>query len=670
MVEIDEYKKASEVINVLKGKIADNRSLIREKNNAINEAFNSFFNPKSSSSIDISETEMINSINYDRSINNMANRQLTRYVMMLKKPYFARVDFKNEWGELAYYFGIETLIDNNEVIVNDWRSPIANLYYEGIEGKSKYHSPSGIVEGEITLKRQYKFDNGILSCYVDMGMNISDELLLEVLGKNNGLVMQNIVSTIQKEQNQAIRYLGDNDLLVLGVAGSGKTSIALHRIAYLAYKDSIKYDANKICFITPNEVFFKYIDNVLPELGEENAVNMTMNDVARTILKMELYKNKLKLENKIDFLEKVINGKEVANTDYFFDKLKKFLEYKMESLFGDKLGLKIGSQTFSSELFKDLYFNKFKRRNYSQRKIFIKEYLKDRVSNEKKVTNSDIEIIDAFVNKLLPEINFFEIYEEFLKSIDYGDKVIRRGVIGYGHIYPLCYIKIFFRGCKLFEKFNHLLIDEYQDLNIIERVVIQQIFSCNKTFVGDLNQKLFSQNYDDFSNLKVVELNNSYRSTIEIFNFLETIIKSKSVNGVKRIGKEVELKLFYSEEEEKQYLKELVRNYRGRSLAIVCKNRKQASKLFMEFSDFDNVSLMDIKNKEIKRGVVISSVSLIKGLEFDKVIVFGANKKNYCKEIDRNYFYIACSRAINELLILSNDSFTSFVENVYEKSSK
>lgn len=665
MIKIDEYKKAEETINVLKAKIASNKDLIEEKSKAISETFNSFFNAKDSSSIDMTGNQMIDYINYDRAINNMANRQLNRYLMMVSKPYFSRVDFKNDWGESPYYFGIETLIENNEVVVNDWRSPIANLYYEGSLGKASYESPKGEINGEITLKRQYKFNDGKLECFVDMGMNISDELLLDVLGKNNDVVMQNIVSTIQKEQNEAIRYIGDNDLLVLGVAGSGKTSIALHRIAYLVYKDSIKYEANKVCFITPNEVFFKYIDNVLPELGEENVVNMTMNEIARTILKMDLYRNKLRVENKIDYLENLISGKKMFESDSFFASLKVFLDNKLVELFSEKIGLKLAGLTFSNELFKELYFNKFKRRNYSERRRFIKEFLKDRVGNEKKVSKGDIEVIETFVDKLLPDVNCFEIYNEFLKSINYSGEVIRRNIIGYEHVFPLCYVKIFFRGCKLFDKYNHLLIDEYQDLNVIERSVIQLSFNCSKTFVGDLNQKLFLQNYDDlFSNFKVVELNNSYRSTIQIFRFLEKIISSKGINGVKRDGKEVSVRLFSNEEEEIEYLKSIIRCYRGRSLAIICKNQKKASKLYLQLEGFLNVSFLNVKNKEIKKGIVVSSVSIVKGLEFDKVVVFGANEKNYNSEVDKNYFYIACSRAINELEILSDGNITNFVGEV------
>ena len=671
MINIDEEKRAKDTIKIIESKVNENKKLMEEKTKSINDTFNSFFNSKDGSGLDLTGTQMMNSINYDRSINNIADRQLNRYLMMLKKPYFGRIDFENEWGELPYYFGIESLIYDNEVIVNDWRSPIANLYYEGVFGKASYESPKGIVNGNITLKRQYKFENGKLETYVDTGMNISDELLIDVLGKNNDVVMKNIVSTIQKEQNQAIRHDSDDDLLVLGVAGSGKTSIALHRIAYLVYKDSVKYDASKVCFVTPNEVFFKYIDNVLPELGESNTTNLTLNEIARTIMKMDLYKNKIRVENKIDYIEKVINGSKKFDFDETFKLLNEFLEEKMKSLFNDKLGLKIGTLSFKSEIFHKLYFEKFIRRDYYERKKFIKEYLKDRISNDRKITKSVVDIIDTFVNKLLPDVNYFEVYDEFLKSINYTGEVIHKRIIGYEHIFFLCYIKIYFKKCKLFEKYNHLLIDEYQDLNIVERNVIQRIFNCNKTYVGDLNQKLFEQNYDNFlKEFKIIELNNSYRSTLEIFNFLQNVIRSKGINGVKRHGKDVSIRVFSDDKKELEYLKKCIKEYKGKSMAVICKSKRMANKLYLSLKEFDNVSFLDIKGKEIKRGVVVSGVSLIKGLEFDKVIVYDASERNYNKEIERNYFYIACSRAINELEIVSLGNITKFIGEEYEKNIK
>lgn len=671
MINIDENKKAIETLEVIKSKVNENKDLINEKNKDINEVLNEYYTYGSSRGDYGNELGMLSQLNYAKSINNIANRQLDRYLMMLKKPYFGRVDFETKDGENPYYFGIETLINNNEVIINDWRSPIGNLYYECGYGKASYESPSGMVEGNINLKRQYKFENGKLDSYADTSLNISDELLIDILGKNNDIVMKNIVSTIQKEQNKAIRYNDDNDLLVIGVAGSGKTSIALHRIAYLVYKDSIKYDSSKICFITPNDVFYKYIDNVLPELGEQNVVNLTLNEVARIVLKMDLYKNKLRVENKVDFFEKVINEKKSIDFDNWFKKLNEFLDNKLITLFNNKLGLKIGDLSFRSEIFSELYFNKFKRRDYSERKKFIKEYLKDRIGNTRKLTKNILDIIGTFVNKLLPDVNYFDIYKEFLESIKYEGEIIHRNIIGYEHIYPLCYIKIFFRKCKLFEKYNHLLVDEYQDLNIFERNVIKMLFNCNKTFVGDFNQKLFIQDYNDIINeFKIVELNESYRSTIEIFDFLQDIIKSKGVNGVRREGKAVKLTCFDNEKKEIEYLKEIINEYNGKSMAIVCKNLRRANKLYLELKDSDKVSLLDIKGKEIKRGVVVGPVSLVKGLEFDKVIVVDASDDNYKKEIDCNYFYIACSRAINELEVICSGSFTKFVGDKYEKNFK
>ena len=271
----------------------------------------------------------------------------------------------------------------------------------------------------------------------------------------------------------------------------------------------------------------------------------------------------------------------------------------------------------------------------------------------------------------MPDVNYFEVYDEFLKSINYTGEVIHKRIIGYEHIFFLCYIKIYFRKCKLFEKYNHLLIDEYQDLNIVERNVIQRIFNCNKTYVGDLNQKLFEQNYDNFlKEFKVIELNNSYRSTLEIFNFLQNVIKSKGVNGVKRHGKEVNIKVFNDDKKELEYLKKCIKEYKGKSMAVICKSKRMANKLYLSLKEFDNVSFLDIKGKEIKRGVVVSGVSLIKGLEFDKVIVYDASEKNYNKEIERNYFYIACSRAINELEIVSSGNITKFIGEEYEKNIK
>ena len=154
---LDEHSHALYIKEVLKKKIDDNKGVLDEKTQVIVDNLESFYNSKGIAKDYADKLSMLDEINYAKSISNIANRQLSRYLMMLDRPYFGRLDFKNEWGEVPYYFGIESLIDNEEIVVYDWRSPIANLYYDSIMGKASYASPKGIVYGELTLKRQYKF---------------------------------------------------------------------------------------------------------------------------------------------------------------------------------------------------------------------------------------------------------------------------------------------------------------------------------------------------------------------------------------------------------------------------------------------------------------------------------------------------------------------------------
>ncbi len=657
-----EREYAKDVLDLLKSKISDNKQLLSEKEQVIIDALDSYYSNRGSMTEYAGELAMIDEINYAKGISNIANRQLSRYLMMLDKPYFGRLDFKNEWGEIPYYFGIETLMDNENIVVYDWRSPVANLYYDSIMGKSSYESPRGLVEGEVTLKRQYKFKKGELVYYADMLSNISDELLLETLKNSNDVVMKNIVATIQKEQNKVIRYLDNKNVLVLGVAGSGKTSIALHRIAYLMYKDTLKYNSSNVCFITPNNVFIKYVDNVLPELGEDNVVNLTLNQIGQIMLRNDLHRLKIKLEGKEEYFERIIDNNLIYEYDNRFNHLLEFLNEKLTTIFNDKIGLKIKGMTFSSALFKELYFNKFGRRNYYKRKKLIKDFLLDRISTQNRVSGEVIKSVELFMDKLLPEIDYFELYNEFLDKYNYDKDLIRKGLLKYEHIYQLVYIRLFFKESTIFDKYNHLLIDECQDLNIFEREVINKLFKCSKTYLGDRNQRLFIQeSYKDKFDGDVITLNNSYRSSKQIFDFLNKIIKNQGVNTVNREGKEVEVVEFSDNKEMIDKLIEVINNYKGKSLGIITKSFKDSKRIYERLKNKCRVNLLNYNGKDIKRGCVIGCLFLAKGLEFEKVIVLEANESKYHSDIDRNYLYIGCSRAMHELSLFSNGKITTLI---------
>ena len=222
------------------------------------------------------------------------------------KPYFARIDFKevNEKKKEKLYIGKISVIDSKEniPIIIDWRSPIANLYYDGRIGKSSYDSPEGKIEGEISLKRQFFIEDGKLEKFTDIDLKTNDELLQNAISEKADDRLKNIVATIQAKQNEVIRADINKPLIVQGVAGSGKTTIALHRIAYLIYKYEKDFDPENFMIIAPTKFFLNYISNVLPDLGVENVRQYTFEDVA-----YEVIGKRLKISDNNEKLVTIVN---------------------------------------------------------------------------------------------------------------------------------------------------------------------------------------------------------------------------------------------------------------------------------------------------------------------------------------------------------------------------
>ena len=233
---------------------------------------------------------------------------LQRLFRIQDKPYFGSIRFKDEDGEENIYIGITHVEDKLNYYVHDWRSPICSMFYDYETGPASYKAPSGIIKGEITKKRQYIIENAELKHIFDNDLNISDSLLQEVLAEESSDKMKNIVNTIQEEQNKVIRNTEDKNLIVEGIAGSGKTSVALHRIAFLLYRIPNLTSSNVVVF-TPNKVFSEYISNVLPELGEDNTYDMTFYDLL--CQNINEYKD---IENFTDFISRYYK-KEVINYD-------------------------------------------------------------------------------------------------------------------------------------------------------------------------------------------------------------------------------------------------------------------------------------------------------------------------------------------------------------------
>lgn len=305
------------------------------------------------------EAQMIEAVERQRSITAVIHQNHVTLQKALASPYFGRIDFIEDWaGETIpeqIYIGITTLTDRqtDELLVYDWRAPVSGMYYDFERGKSWYQAPMGNVTGTITLKRQYKIIDGHIKYMFDSDLKIDDEILQEILSKSADDKMHTIVTSIQREQNQIIRNEENKLLVVTGPAGSGKTSIALHRIAYLLYRERDTIAAKNILIFSPNHIFSDYISNVLPEMGEENVLQTTFQDYIasfRDLLPLEI-------EDRTSQLEEVLSASNsnelsirIASVKYktsaaFEAVIENYLRYYQEQLILDYPDIQYGGQT-------------------------------------------------------------------------------------------------------------------------------------------------------------------------------------------------------------------------------------------------------------------------------------------------------------------------------------
>ena len=244
------------------------------------------------------------------------------------KPYFARIDFKEEEQKEKnmIYIGKANVSDGDDnLIIVDWRAPIASLYYDGKLGKVEYSAPEGKIKGDLLLKRLFEIEKGKLIDFADSDISVSDEVLSPYLMSNSEARLKNIIATIQSEQNAIIRAPLNRPLIIQGVAGSGKTTVALHRIAYLAYTYAEKLQAKDFMIIAPNKFFLDYISNILPDLGVNDVKQCTFEEFAKQIID-----SGIKVENSTDQLAEIVNNDE-EKKDY--ENRKKISTFKSSLTF-------------------------------------------------------------------------------------------------------------------------------------------------------------------------------------------------------------------------------------------------------------------------------------------------------------------------------------------------
>jgi len=616
---------------------------------------------------EIEQVRTITSVEEEKALEKEAYYK--RLKSIKNKPYFASIAFKDEDGEIFNIYMSLTYLkdDNTNNILYDWRSPICSLFYDYETGPAEYKAPGGIIKGELKRKRQYKIENNKLLGVFDNNLNIDDEILQDVLSKDSDDKMKNVVNTIQSEQNKVIRNIEDKNLIVQGIAGSGKTTVALHRIAFLLYKEK-NLNSNNILIFSPNNLFAEYISDVLPSLGESNTLQTTFSDYLSTFItefnEVEDYTDFVSRYYKYDeidpdFVEYKQSDDIINDIDMFLD------EYinKSEVFNSFKEGEK---NIVDKELINDYIKNKYNRLPLFER---IKEIGEKLSSNFYKGSNKKSKVFEKLIyDNSNFEKNYKNIFKEFFMS-DYStykvsettiNKIINNKTINYEDALIFAYIKGKLEGFMYEGLIKQVVIDEAQDYNRLQYIIISEIFKkANFTILGDVNQNInpyYSyETLDDLRDIfgedtKYIELTKTYRSSPEIIKFTNRILNLNHVNPIRRDNNKPVL-VRKSDDLKNGLLKDIKRlQEEYKSTAIIAKDVREAEKIYELIKDEIDISLVDQDSTKFKKNLIIIPAYTAKGLEFDSVIIYNDRNNTY-KKNERNLLYVACTRCQHELII-------------------
>lgn len=662
-----------------------------------------------------------------------AEQRIEKYNKLLNSPYFARIDFNEEgFVEENIYIGLGNLTDDKTytTYVYDWRAPISSIFYRYELGEVSYQAPCGTVKGKVTLKRQYEIKNGKLQYFFDSSVSVMDDMLKKVLSGNTSSKMKTIVETIQREQDIIIRDIENEVVIVQGVAGSGKTSVALHRVAFLMYQSfTQKLGTNNIVLISPNFLFGQYISNVLPELGEKNIATLTFEDIFATI-----FENSIGVKSRNSLLEEIITSDNTEKKE----SLKSSLEFKLSKTFLILLERFIRYFEHRMIEFSDIHFNgecvahrhllkadlleKQKRYMPVEKRLKqietrimnrLQELRKDRlIKLEKFVYEHTVHPFDAkaFARLLsakqsaalmktihkFTKIDYLSVYKTLFKDkalfyrlskglnlpldieqiLDHTNNNLSADKLCYEDAVVLMCLKIKMAGCSIYSNIKQAVVDEVQDYYPIHFEILKILFPNAKyTIVGDINQTIVKQAdlsiYDDIkailNKLKTttVFMTKSFRCSYEINTFSAKFIDTNAViESFDRHESIPEIVCKSSIEElDDTLLEDIIQCQKSgySSIAIVCKSIKQAKELYGRINSKITVELISEDTADTMTGVLIVPVYMSKGLEFDAVLVYGTDEKNYMTADDKKLLYIACTRALHKLSLFYKGNISKFL---------
>lgn len=617
--------------------------------------------------------------------------KITKLRDILDTPYFARIDFYfNESGETEkIYIGHHSLKkeDAYKMLIHDWRSPVASVFYRFTPGAAWYDAPVGRIEGKLLLKRQFEITAGHLDFFFDADLQVFDDFLRKLLSGNTSPKMKTIVESIQRDQDLVIRDMKNDLLIVQGVAGSGKTSIALHRAAYLMYQGlSERLEGREIIIVSPHKLFEQYIANVIPELGEENVRTLVFDEILKDLIDR-------KFETKNVFLERVLaNGPQsrlkndsmaFKGSADFIKILDRFIEeipqrqmkirdirYKGETIFtraeiisrlqtnpDTPLKTKLG---YLEEAINEKVYGKWRRP------------LKSSVRQEM-MRFAEIDALTLYAQLFESDGYFGELAAGVAlpKDIDKMVAVSKRNLahhnLNYDDAVALGYLSLRLFGAKEYAAIKQVIIDEGQDYYPLHYEIFNRLFLKAKlTILGDINQTLdknedlgFYEAITKRLNRKknaLVTMNKSYRCTSEILRFSKKFIDDAiPVESFNRSGAEPELQGATDTANLVEKLCEAINQCLAagyQSIGLILKTQKNTMALFEALQQKMAVNLIRHDTVVEIEGVSIMPIYLSKGLEFDAVFICDVSATNYRSAADKRLLYIGCTRALHRLHLL------------------
>ncbi|MEG7967224.1 HelD family protein [Bacillus cereus group sp. Sample30] len=641
-----------------------------------------------------------------------SNRQNLR--IGVQEPYFGRLDFQEDGKEevMPIYIGKVGVSDKDTMkpIVIDWRAPVASMFYSftGGDELAFYQSPDGLVEGDVYLKRNISIRKRelerVVDTYVKGNEDVShaDDFLLYRLGENKDNKLKDIVSTIQSEQNDIIRAERNLPLLIQGVAGSGKTTIALHRLAFLIYEYREQLEAERMIVFAPNSLFLDYISSVLPELGVGNISQTTFPDWAlRTLddsVKLKQTEEKLKEAFSIHRDErKVMLGKLKGTLEF-----KSFIEEQMIRIekelvptsnfeAWDKAVIPVEDiKKWMQVEYKHYPLKKRRERLVGRMKRWIEiELKKYGETNEKKLLKKEATKRLNTYMKFWPKMSALSLYSSILKSkeilevlpeelVKETEKNGRKKEVYVEDLPALIYIHHRITGIEIGQKFHHVVIDEAQDFSPFQVYVLKEITLGNSfTILGDLSQAIYDyQGIEDWSAFKEVfqetgyyELTRSYRSTKEIIEFANEIIKNAEIPvglamPVFRSGEEV--KVIHTEDQFTEILKTLkqLQNADVKTIAVIGRTDDECRDMYEKLTNAGlTVNVIEANQSKYEGGISVVPVYLAKGLEFDAVLLIDVDEEHYKNmKHDAKLLYVGCTRSLHDLWIFHSGEASPLIK--------